>query len=367
MIRNFVFVIVLMAVMPSFSCMNGHRVRNSSGDWIEIEEHFSPISVIFNTADHKPQIQEFKILYENNKDDQYLVDIGILEAELGNYKEALSIFQELNQRKPNDYRITANLGTCYELNGEIDSSYKYIKKGMDINPSSHYGSEYIHLKVLEAKKKRQTDPEYLQTHNILNLPKRLNVFQAEEKTRQLLHQLRERMPYSPVPDPIVANLLKTLGDLNFVYLSLEDSYYAYNMSKQYTAGSKRMINLKIKKSVTKLKGFKMKKPKRLRSFIEDIKAKKNIHKTKRPRALAKKVKLVRELPAQALIQLEAVADTVIEDASITTVVKKSKRYKQKPTVAEVGTNKGVLLVISSVLGIIAIKIFSGFLKNVLAE
>lgn len=360
MIRNFAFVMLLMAVLPSFSCMNGHHVRNSSGDWIEIEEDFSPIRVIFNTSDHKAQIEEFRILYENNKDDKYLIDIGILEAELGNYKEALNIFQELNERKPNDYRITANLGTCYELNGEIDSAYKYIKKGMEINPSSHYGSEYIHLKVLEVKKKMKADPDYLKTHDVLNFPKRLKVHQAEEKASQLLHQLRERMPYSPVPDPVVANLLKTLGDLYYVYLSLEDSYYAYNMSKQYTVGSKKIINLRIKKSVTKLKGFKMKKPKKLRAFIEDIKAKKDIVKTTKPKLIAKKVRVEREVPVQVLSKNEEVIDTLPQEAVIAPVIKKTIRLTKKPLVKKKGPHKGILLVIGSVLGVILFKVLSGF-------
>lgn len=51
---------------------------------------------------------------------------------LGKADVALEILKELNYHYPNEYKIVANLGTAYELNAELDSALKYIKKGIKL-------------------------------------------------------------------------------------------------------------------------------------------------------------------------------------------------------------------------------------------
>lgn len=253
--------------------MNGHRVRNASGKWVEVMEDFEPIAPVFDTSLHWLNKQEWQVKYEETKDDKYLVDIGIIEAELGHFKKALSIFQKLAKKHPEDYKIVASLGTCYELNGQLDSAFKYIKKGIQLNPDSHYGSEYIHLKILRIKKKMLSDPTYLDDHDILKMSQQeLSPDVYEEKALHLLHQLRERIPYSPVPDPVVADLLETLGDY-YQKTSITDAYYAYVMAKEYAGNGAREIAEKVNTLKKTLKKYKLT-PKRVGEFVRPIKEKK---------------------------------------------------------------------------------------------
>ncbi len=48
-------------------------------------------------------------------------------------------------------RLRRNLGTVYELLGENENALLWIKKAVAIDPASHGNSEWIHVRILEAK------------------------------------------------------------------------------------------------------------------------------------------------------------------------------------------------------------------------
>jgi len=53
---------------------------------------------------------------------------------------------------PGLYATAANLGTAYELLGNVDSAYYWIEEDMRRNPQGHEGSEWMHLCILSAKR-----------------------------------------------------------------------------------------------------------------------------------------------------------------------------------------------------------------------
>ena len=70
-----------------------------------------------------------------------LSDYAVYLMKAGRVDESLAILKELNKNLPQEYQIAANLDTAYELNGELDSALFYIKRGIEINPDAHAGSE----------------------------------------------------------------------------------------------------------------------------------------------------------------------------------------------------------------------------------
>ena len=199
------------------------------------------------------QAIEAKLLVKYS--DSLYSDYGAFLLQLGKYPEALHIFQQLIKTNPNAYEIIQNLGTAYELNGKLDSALFYIQKGLKINPKSHNGSEWIHVKILEAEIAAQKDPNYLKTHlHLLNLPTAPNAvpedFEAIKKNNTILsqvrHQLNERLPFTLPPNPLMSNIFYEFGQF-YYHFNDEGAYKCLQIATWY--GSPAPDSLRKEKAV----------------------------------------------------------------------------------------------------------------------
>lgn len=167
-------------------------------------------------------------------------DLGSMLVYTGQYLKAKKIFQEIEQKSPGLYQTAANLGTTYELLGQNDSALYWIKKAVEINPNSHKGSEWIHIKILEAKIKANGNEKYLWTHSILSLDFGEDEIPVNKTNRDLrdlrdhlYDQLQERMTFVKPKDPIVAQLLFDLGNVNAITTDVESGLEAFRSAKEY--------------------------------------------------------------------------------------------------------------------------------------
>lgn len=158
-------------------------------------------------------------------------NIALYYMKLGKVKEALDILIPLQKEHPEEYVIIANLGTAYELDGQLQNALKFIKKGYEINPESHYGSEWIHIKILEAKIKHGANSNWFRRNPIVTVDEVLEKATNHSRHRnQLAIQIRTRIPFTPAPNPIIANLLRTYA----AYCEKYDSYENALMARIYT-------------------------------------------------------------------------------------------------------------------------------------
>jgi len=147
----------------------------------------------------------------------------------GKYKE--SIEKLLIEEKLHDksYEVATNLGTAYELLGDNVKAYKWIEEGLKRNPDSHYGTEWLHVKILEAKLELSIDPDFMKNNHVIDVS-----YSGYNVTEALLYQLRERMLFVKPKDPIVADLLYSYAlananDGGFLEYSME----ALELSEKY--------------------------------------------------------------------------------------------------------------------------------------
>jgi tetratricopeptide (TPR) repeat protein len=167
-------------------------------------------------------------------------DYGAMLVYNGQYLQAKALFIEIESKKPGLYATASNLGTTYELLGQNDSALFWISKAIKINPNSHEGSEWIHLKILEAKIKSNGDDKYFLTHNLLSLDfgdsekpvnkKNIDLLQLRS---QLYHQLNERMSFIKPQDQIVGQLLFDLGNVNAMTMDVKSGLQVYEVAKKY--------------------------------------------------------------------------------------------------------------------------------------
>jgi tetratricopeptide (TPR) repeat protein len=153
-------------------------------------------------------------------------NIALYHMKLGNVKKAIDILEPLVAEYPDEYIIIANLGTAYELDGQLQKALKHIKKGYEINPDSHYGSEWIHIKILEAKIAHGSNSSWYINNPIVTVDELVeNQGQARHRNH-LAAQIRTRVPFTPAPNKVIANLLRTYAKYCEEYDSYENALMA---------------------------------------------------------------------------------------------------------------------------------------------
>jgi tetratricopeptide (TPR) repeat protein len=236
--------------VPAFCCLNYYYTADKDGHLhYQGDEH--NIMIGFNTNFNLRLLSEKVVKQEETvkaeKSFEALSDYSVMLMKMGKNNVALTILQSLYAAHPDQYQLAANLGTSYELAGEVDSALKYIKRGIVLNPNAHDGSEWVHVKVLETKIKLRTDSLYLKSNTVLGLNK-----EQEYDTlvaHQIEIQLRERFPFCPGPDPIMASLMEDFADITLNINSIEDAKTYYNICKYYFGDSSATINEKIKETM----------------------------------------------------------------------------------------------------------------------
>lgn len=122
----------------------------------------------------------------------------------GRYGDAVTILIQLEKDFPGKYATASNLGTAYELTGDVDKALEWIKTGMVRNTDSHEGTEWLHVAILETKLKLKADPTWLETNSVLDGSQSLP---REVKERALEYQLNERLYFIHENDPIMCDLM----------------------------------------------------------------------------------------------------------------------------------------------------------------
>ncbi|MFK7783480.1 MAG: tetratricopeptide repeat protein [Crocinitomicaceae bacterium] len=242
--KKILFLLVLVFnVAASHACLNYYYSIDSEGHFHDGEGLRRAFNTNFNTPLIEKKLKKLQLELKTNKDYKVLNDYAVLLLKAGKTATALDILEQLSLKHPNDYQIAANLGTAYELAGDNLKALKYINLGLDLNPDSHEGSEWVHAKLLDAKIKFENDPSYFEDHTVLDLTDDLK--KDSEIRDQLMIQIRERFPFCKGPDPIMASLLIDLGDCYANTASLEFAKASYEIAKHYYGAPDEIIDPKI--------------------------------------------------------------------------------------------------------------------------
>jgi len=169
-------------------------------------------------------------------------DYSVALMYLGRSQEATDLLQKLEKEEPGHYFIAANLGTAFELAGNNEAAAHWIAEGIHRNPNSHEGSEWLHLKILEAKLAQQNDPDYFKHHSVLDLaPQSINddtligkeKLPASQVAAAIQHQLAERLQFVKPPDPAVASLLFDYAAIEAGTGTLESAQQILQMAENF--------------------------------------------------------------------------------------------------------------------------------------
>jgi len=98
----------------------------------EEEEHFEKGMIAFDNKDYVESLKEFYTVLDLNEDNIWAkANIGAILANIGQEKEAIPIFLEQLEKRPNNYGlIEANLGSVYLSSGDNVNAIKYLQKAL---------------------------------------------------------------------------------------------------------------------------------------------------------------------------------------------------------------------------------------------
>lgn len=257
--KNFKIIIVfnislLFLSLQSIACGNMyHQVTNVLG---EINMTEGRIAHGFkNGFDKQSLLEEQREIIDKiaNKEATYkdISDWSLIELKIGDRKNAVKVLDSLYQLYPNEYNIVANLGTGYELIGDNENALKFIQKAVEINPESHYESEWIHVAILKQKLKKQ--PNYssilnLHFEDLATIHKTLNEeekIKLEKLSRALYYQLNERISFIAPEDKCIGQLLYDIAELVSILNSLDHAKLVYELSLTYDPSLSKKINNRI--------------------------------------------------------------------------------------------------------------------------
>lgn len=235
-----VFVIVFVLIsFKAFACLNGETKTLKNGFLIYIDYRgVVPYGHNFDGGVSSKLLLELDNIYKKTNDIDYLSDKGYVLIVLKKYDEALKLYLNIEKIKPNRYSTASNIGTLYELMGENKKAYEWIKKSIVINPKSHEGSEWLHLKILEAKIKNLKDVtgQFLINTSFGEeaVPKsKLSKEELERLKEALYYQINERITFIKPKDEIISILLFELANTVKIIEDNKSAMKIYDLSKKY--------------------------------------------------------------------------------------------------------------------------------------
>jgi tetratricopeptide (TPR) repeat protein len=228
-----------LLINSTYACLNGDSKFLKDGTFLYFDkEGMVPYGHDFISNNFDIGIVNLDKLYKKTKDLDYLSDKALIYILKKRYNEAIRIYQLIERISPNRYATASNMGTAYELMGNNELALFWIKKSFKINPESHMNSEWLHIKILEAKIKGKS----LYNSNFLintdfgsnEMPQtKLSVLALHKLYKALYYQLNERVSFVKPKEEIVALLLFELGNIALHSKKYNEAIEDYNQALKY--------------------------------------------------------------------------------------------------------------------------------------
>lgn len=206
-------VVALLLAVPALGCLNTFASR-------VLEAHGTG-----NTEAQAAILAEAEKVHRDSPTLENTNDLAVAYIVANRGAEGIQLLKDLEKRQPGNAKVAANLGTALELAGSDQEALLWIRESVRRDPREHEGSEWVHVKILEAKLALKRDPNWLRTHSVVGwrdgqqllADERGLVRSPMDLIAPITWQLNERTQFVDAPDAIVGDLYLTLGDIAHSY------------------------------------------------------------------------------------------------------------------------------------------------------
>jgi tetratricopeptide (TPR) repeat protein len=90
-----------------------------------------------------------------------LADLGALYVRLGDTARAVEVLRNAQRENPHHFRIVANLGTAWQLQGDLEQAAGCLEEAARLAPGKFEKAEQLQLKLVRQRQRRDSDPQGL--------------------------------------------------------------------------------------------------------------------------------------------------------------------------------------------------------------
>jgi hypothetical protein len=83
-----------------------------------------------------------------------LADLGAIYVRLGEVGKAVALLRTAQREHPNHYRIVANLGTAWQLHGDLEQAALALQQAVRLAPGKYQKAEEYHLKLVQLRMRK---------------------------------------------------------------------------------------------------------------------------------------------------------------------------------------------------------------------
>ncbi len=117
----------------------------------------SPIRVQYEEAALKLE----KVLREGKPTADELADLGALYIRLGVIAKAIDLLRTAQREHPHHFRLAANLGTAWQLQGDLDQAAACLQQAVRLAPGKLQPAEEYQLKLVRLRQRQPRDSQEL--------------------------------------------------------------------------------------------------------------------------------------------------------------------------------------------------------------
>jgi Tfp pilus assembly protein PilF len=88
-------------------------------------------------------------------------DLGALYIRLGDIPKAVEVLRKAQHENPNHFRLVANLGTAWQLQGDLDQAGVYLQQAVRLAPGKWQRAEEYQLKLVRFRQRQARDAQVL--------------------------------------------------------------------------------------------------------------------------------------------------------------------------------------------------------------
>src|SRR5260221_3068354 len=107
-------------------------------------------------AEYKAALAKLEKKANPSADDR--ADLGALYVRLGQAAKAVEVLRPAQRQHPDHFRIAANLGTAWQLYGDLNQAAEGLRQAVHLAPPKLRAIEELHLKLVRVRKQEAGKP-----------------------------------------------------------------------------------------------------------------------------------------------------------------------------------------------------------------
>jgi hypothetical protein len=175
-----------------------------------------------------------------NADD--IADLGALYVRLGEVDKAIALLRPAQRAHDNDFRINANLGTAWQLRGELAQAVACLELAVRLAPEKNKQAEQLHLKLLKLR--LEQGKKFVPVDDLFGVryvgdkgefePGKWAAAQQKKLPAGAVGLVQQLALWLPADGPLLwqlAELANAHGDVGSAAMMMEGCITAFGMSK----------------------------------------------------------------------------------------------------------------------------------------